>query len=109
MPSRSTSTQAGSGRPFEASSQLRPPSPAPVTPRPPAGRPPVPAPALALGAADRVLRDHERHVRLQVVDRDRKAERARKSVVLEPLPVLALVVGALDAAVVLLPEAALLL
>ena len=68
-------------------------------------RHPVAAADLALRAARRVLRDHERRVRVAVVERDRKAEAARQAVVLEPLPVLAPVVGAVDAAVVLLPQA----
>jgi hypothetical protein len=74
-----------------------------------AGRHPVAAADLALGAPDGVLGDHEGHVRLAVVDRDREPERARQAVVLEALPALALVVRAIDAAVVLLPEPALLL
>src|SRR5438093_13483087 len=68
-------------------------------------RDPVPAADLARRAADGVLRDHERYVRVAVVDRDRKAEAARKAVVLEPFPALATVVRAVDPAVVLLPEA----
>src|SRR6476469_10411448 len=68
-------------------------------------RDPVPTADLARRAAGGVLGDHERHVRVAVMDRDREAEAARKAVVLESLPVLAAVIGAVDAAVVLLPEA----
>src|SRR5206468_12123693 len=56
----------------------------------------------------RVLGDHEGRVGLGMVQREREAERARKAVVLEALPALPVVVGSVDAAVVLLPEPAVL-
>src|SRR5207244_2045827 len=48
----------------------------------------VAATDLAGRAAHLVLGDHERHVRLAMMDGDRKAERAWEAVVLEPLPAL---------------------
>ena len=69
------------------------------------GRAVDPEPAVAgdavLGA---VLGDHERGVRIRRVEREAEAEGGRQTVPVEPLPARAAVVGAVDAAMVLLPE-----
>src|SRR5919108_572799 len=64
-------------------------------------------PAVAGDAVLGALFGHDPgDVRVGRVERDREAEAARKTVPLEPLPRVAVVVGAVDAAVVLLPQTA---
>src|SRR4051794_17664894 len=50
------------------------------------------------------LGDHVGRVRVVRIERERKAEPGRQAVAVQPLPGVATIVGAVDAAVVLLPE-----
>src|SRR5262249_55755988 len=74
----------------------------PVHAEPPIRRDPVAA--ADLRRLHLVLRNDEGDVRSTVIEREREAERAREAVALEALPAVAVVVGAVDAAVALLPQ-----
>src|SRR5439155_19733041 len=85
-------------------------------PRPLPRRPLLPALAAVAGAVHAeapargdavlgaLLRHDPRRVRVARMNREREAEAARQAVAVEPLPRVAAVVRAVDAAVVLLPE-----